>query len=76
MKAVVVNLVALAAVLLPSVALACPNCYAASSQRTILAYNASTLLLTLMPFALIGGVILGVFLMRDRAPDSEGPPAQ
>ena len=73
MKALAANLLALAAVLLPSVALACPNCYAASSQRTILAYYASTMLLTLMPFALIGGVILGVFLMRNRGPRGEGP---
>ena len=72
MKALAANLLAVAAVLLPSVALACPNCYAASSQRTILAYYASTMLLTLMPFALIGGVILAVFLMRNRA-SREGP---
>ena len=67
MKALAANFLALVAMLLPSVALACPNCYAASSQRTILAYYASTMLLTLMPFALIGGVILAVFLMRNRA---------
>lgn len=72
MKALAANLLALASVLLPSAALACPNCYAASSQRTIMAYYASTMLLTLMPFALIGGVILAVFLMRNRA-SREGP---
>ena len=66
MKALIANFFALVAMLLPSVALACPNCYAASGSRTILAYYASTMLLTIMPFALIGGVILGVFLMRNR----------
>jgi len=73
MKTVVANLVALVVIVLPSVALACPNCYAASSQRTIMAYYASTMLLTLMPFALIGGVILAVFLMRNRPPSAEDP---
>jgi hypothetical protein len=64
MKTTVINLVALVAMLLPSAALACPNCFAASSQRTILAYYASTMLLTLMPFVLIGGVIAAAYLMR------------
>ena len=66
MKTVVAYLLALAAMLMPSVALACPNCYAASGRRALLAYYASTMLLSLMPFALIGGVILAVFLMRNR----------
>jgi hypothetical protein len=71
MKALVTNLLALAAMLLPSVALACANCYAASSKQTILAYYASTMLLSLMPFALIGGVIVAVLVMRNRAPSTE-----
>ena len=71
MKALTAYLVALTVMLLPSVTMACANCYAASSQRTIFAYYASTLLLSLMPFALIGGIILAVFLMRNR-PAPEG----
>lgn len=67
MKALAAHLLAFTVIILPSVALACPNCYAASNQRTILAYYTSTMLLTLMPFALIGGVILAVYLMRNRA---------
>ncbi len=59
MKTLVAILVTFAAALLPSIAAACPACFGASDARTISAYYASTMLLSLMPFALIGGVILG-----------------
>ncbi len=71
MKALTANLVLLGAMLLPSFALACPNCYAASSHRTIVAYYASTMLLSLMPFALIVGIVGAVFLMRNRTSSVE-----
>jgi hypothetical protein len=64
----------LGAELLPSIAAACPACFGASSTRTISAYYASTMLLSLMPFALIGGVVLGVFLMRNPPSPPEIPP--
>ncbi len=70
MKTRVACFLALVAMLLPSVALACPNCYAASDRRALVAYYASTMLLSLMPFVLIGGVILAVFLMRNRVRDA------
>jgi uncharacterized BrkB/YihY/UPF0761 family membrane protein len=71
MKRLTTVLALLVAELMPGIAAACPACYAASDARTISAYYASTMLLSLMPFALIGGVILAVFLMRDRESDSE-----
>ncbi len=73
MKTVVSILVTFAASTLPSIAAACPACFGASDARTISAYYASTMLLSLMPFALIGGVILGVVLMRNRPPGGEDP---
>ena len=69
MKTIVATLVTFAAALRPSLAAACPACFGASDARTISAYYASTVLLSLMPFALIGGVILGVYLMRNRPSD-------
>ena len=42
------------ALLRPSFALACPACFAASNGRGLHAYYLSTLLLTTMPFLLIG----------------------
>ena len=73
MKTVAANFLALAMLLAPSAALACANCYAASSQLTIFAYYASTMFLRLMPFGLIAGVIVAVVLMRGHASDIEGP---
>lgn len=45
--------VALATVISPAIALACPSCFAASGARALHAYYLSTVLLTLMPFILI-----------------------
>lgn len=72
MKTGIATIVTLAPALLPSMAAACPTCFGASDARTISAYYASTVLLSLMPFALIGGVILAVYLMRNRAPRPQG----
>ena len=52
--------------MIPKIAAACPACFAASDKRTVAAYYASTMLLSLMPFAAIGIVILGAYLMRNR----------
>ena len=59
--------------LLPSMAAACPACFGASDARTISAYYASTMLLSLMPFAAIGLVVGGVYLMRNRPATPEPP---
>ncbi len=72
MKTAAATIVTLVAALLPSIAAACPACFGASNARTISAYYASTVLLSLMPFALIGGVILAVYLMRNRDPRPQG----
>jgi hypothetical protein len=73
MKSIAAALVVLAGELLPSIAAACPACFGASDARTISAYYASTMLLSLMPFVLIGGVVLAVILMRNRPPGDEDP---
>jgi hypothetical protein len=69
MKKVAFAFAAVASALMPKVAAACPACFAASDNRTLAAYYASTLLLSLMPFALIGGVVLAAYLMRTRVSD-------
>jgi len=51
---------ALAILMSPALASACPSCFAASSVHALRAYYLSTMLLTLMPFTLISlFVILG-----------------
>ena len=62
-------LAALATALWPALAAACPACFGASNARTIAAYYASTMLLSLMPFFAIGGVVLAAYLMRNRRPE-------
>ena len=64
MKTAASILVTFAAPMLPSIAAACPACFGASDARTISAYYASTMLLSLMPFALIGGVVTVVLTRR------------
>lgn len=71
MKTIAAMLVMFAAALLPSMAMACPACFGASDARTLSAYYASTVLLSLMPFLMIGGVILGVYVMRERPVKAE-----
>ena len=66
MKTIAALLAMLAMEVSPTIAAACPACFGASNARTISAYYASTMLLSLMPFAAIGGVILVAFLMRNR----------
>ena len=66
MRAITAILIGVAVELSPAIAAACPACYGASSTRTIAAYYASTMLLSLMPFVAIGGVIGAAYLMRNR----------
>ncbi len=53
-------------VLVPRIALACPLCFAAGGPRAYFAYYISTVLLSAMPFALIGAVIAAAYLLRNR----------
>jgi hypothetical protein len=55
-----------------SSALACPACFASSSPKTLTAFYISTLLLTAMPFALIGGFVM---FLRRRSLGAPQPPA-
>lgn len=48
---------ALFALLAPSLALACPVCTQAASDRNAKAFNASTALLSFLPLTMIGGSI-------------------
>jgi hypothetical protein len=77
MRNLVAAMLGLVLALMPSIVMACPACFAASSERTLRAYYLSTMLLTVMPFVLIGGVIFAVFLIG-RRPDSVSgkPPAE
>ncbi len=40
----------------PAVAAACPKCYGASSPQVLSSYYLSTLMLTLLPFAVLGTI--------------------
>jgi hypothetical protein len=42
----------------PLAALACPNCYASSDTRVLHTYYFSAFLLTLLPFAIIGSILM------------------
>jgi hypothetical protein len=72
MKIISAIFAAIAIAFAPSIAAACATCFGASSARTIAAYYASTMLLSLMPFALIGGIILAAYLMRNRPVEAAG----
>lgn len=71
MKKILSTAIAMALPLMPKVAAACPACFSASDKRTLAAYYASTMLLSLMPFAAIGVVVLGAYAMRNRAAEAE-----
>lgn len=57
----------------PAVALACPVCFAAGGPRAYLAYYISTVLLSAMPFALIGAAIGAAYLLRNRGKRGDEP---
>ncbi len=74
-KSIVSGVIVAAGVMLPSLARACPVCFAAGGPRAALAYYLSTVLLSAMPFVLIGAVIGAAYLLRNRgqAPVIETP---
>ena len=51
-------------VLTPLAVNACPNCYAASDSRVLLTYYLSTAVLTLLPFAIVGTILLVAVRMK------------
>ena len=53
----------------PTLAFACPFCYAASSPRTLHAFYVSTAALTLMPLMLIGGFAVWISRAYTKAGD-------
>lgn len=56
-------------------ALGCPVCFDTSDQNVLRFYSISTLFLSFVPFALIGGVVLAAWhLRRSAAMDDEPPP--
>mgnify|MGYP005826947491 CR=1 FL=1 len=62
-----IGALAIAAIaLIPSLALACPVCFAAGGSRAYWAYYISTVLLSTMPFVLIGVAIGAAYLLRNR----------
>ncbi len=68
----IVLLVSATSALLPSLALACPVCFAAAGSRAYLAYYVSTVLLSAMPFVLLGAVIGAAYMLRNRPSSPEG----
>jgi hypothetical protein len=52
--------------LIPDVASACANCFAASSRSGLKAYYISTAILTLMPFVLIAAIAFIGYKSRQR----------
>jgi len=56
-----------AIVLAPAIASACPACFAASGARGLHAYYLSTMLLSTMPFLLIGAIITIAYAARRHA---------
>lgn len=66
--------VALAVLLSPLAAVACPNCYAASDTHVLHTYYFSAFMLTLLPFVVIGGIVLVArSLRRPHGPPPEAP---
>jgi hypothetical protein len=60
----------------PAAAYCCPTCFAASGTRGIQAYYLSTVLLTMMPFLLIGvtcAIAYAVRKSRARSARTESP---
>jgi hypothetical protein len=74
MRTIVAAALGLALTLMPSIVMACPTCFAASSERTLRAYYLSTMLLTVMPFVLIGATIFAVYLIGRRPDSRRGDP--
>ena len=62
----------LAVLLLPLTALACPNCYASSDTHVLHTYYFSAFMLTLLPFVIIGGILLVAKSLQRQAPVCHG----
>ena len=54
----------------PMAAMACPNCYASSDTHVLHTYYFSAFMLTLLPFVIIGGILLVAKSLR-RTPGPE-----
>jgi hypothetical protein len=61
---------------IPLPALACPACYSATGPRVLLMYYASTIALSLLPFAIVGAIAgLVLLLKRQLREDAEAAAA-
>ncbi|MGO9450668.1 MAG: hypothetical protein ACLQDV_06415 [Candidatus Binataceae bacterium] len=61
------SLMPAAIALAPAIASACPACFAASGARGLHAYYLSTMLLSTMPFLLIGTIVTIAYVARRHA---------
>ena len=52
--------------LIPSIAAACPQCLASSDQQIVKTYYLSALILSAMPFAIIGGIVGWLYMHKKR----------
>jgi len=50
----------------PAAAWGCPACFATSQAGVLKAFYLSTAALTLLPFAVIGGVVFSIYRLRQR----------
>lgn len=53
--------------LIPVAAQACPVCFASADDRVIFAFYATTLFLTVMPFAIVGSILGWLFYLKRQA---------
>jgi len=60
------RLLAVALWLAPGAAIACPKCYGSSSPGVLESYYLSTLMLTLLPFAVVGTIVVLGFRFKRR----------
>ena len=56
----------------PLAAVACPNCYASSDTHVLHTYYFSAFMLTLLPFVIVGGILLVAKSLRRQAPPYRG----
>ena len=55
-------------------AFACPNCYGASDSNVLSMYYLSAIMLTLLPFTIVGGIFAIVSYLRRQAAALDGEP--
>ena len=58
----------------PVAAVACPNCYASSDTHVLHTYYFSAFMLTLLPFVIIGGILLVAKSLRRRGAPGDTEP--